>query len=128
VSGALDGPIELARLVPADELDELGEALCGALGGELAIFGRDGRQLSGGEVAGSRRELHHDGERVGAIVASGPNAPKLLELAQTMIGLLIHHAHARDLAASTHEDAMRVTFGELTEHNQRLQRAVARLE
>ncbi|HEX4452546.1 MAG TPA: HAMP domain-containing sensor histidine kinase [Kofleriaceae bacterium] len=127
--GALDGPIELARLVPTDELDELGEAICSALGGELAIFGRDGTRLAGGEVAGSaRRELHHDGERVGAIVASGPNAPKLLELAQTMIGLLIHHAYARDLAASTHEEAMRVTFGELTEHNQRLQRAVARLE
>jgi signal transduction histidine kinase len=128
VHGALDGPIELARLVPTDELDELGEALCGALGGELAIFGRDGQQLSGTTASGPRRELHHDGERVGAIVASGPNATKLLELAQTMIGLLIHHAHARDLAASTHEEAMRVTFGELTEHNQRLQRAVARLE
>jgi two-component system, NarL family, sensor histidine kinase BarA len=128
VNGALDGPIELARLVPADELDELGEAICTALGGELAIFDRAGTQVSGGSTSGRRIELHHDGERVGAIAAAGPNADKALELGRTMIGLLIHHAHARDLAASTHEQAMAVTFGELTEHNQRLQRAVARLE
>ena len=45
-----------------------------------------------------------------------------------MLGLLVHHANARELAATTHEEAMRLTFAELTEHNQRLQRAVARLE
>jgi two-component system sensor histidine kinase BarA len=45
-----------------------------------------------------------------------------------MLDLLVHHAHARDLAAATHEEAMRLTFAELTEHNQRLQRAVSRLE
>src|SRR5688572_33475833 len=44
------------------------------------------------------------------------------------LGLLVHHANARELAALTHEEAMRVTFAELTEHNQRLSRAVARLE
>ncbi|MEJ7598115.1 MAG: HAMP domain-containing sensor histidine kinase [Kofleriaceae bacterium] len=52
----------------------------------------------------------------------------MLDLASDALGLLVHHANARDLAASTHEQAMRITFGELTEHNSRLQRAVARLE
>jgi signal transduction histidine kinase len=44
------------------------------------------------------------------------------------LDLLVHHAYARELAAATHEEAMRQTFAELTEHNARLQRAVARLE
>ncbi|MBA3818335.1 MAG: HAMP domain-containing histidine kinase, partial [Deltaproteobacteria bacterium] len=51
-----------------------------------------------------------------------------LALAHQTLGLLVHHARARELAATTHEEAMRLTFAELTEHNQRLQRAVARLE
>jgi signal transduction histidine kinase len=40
----------------------------------------------------------------------------------------VHHAQARELAAETHEAAMQLTFGELTDHNTRLQRAVTRLE
>ncbi|HSD87505.1 MAG TPA: HAMP domain-containing sensor histidine kinase, partial [Kofleriaceae bacterium] len=49
-------------------------------------------------------------------------------LASDTLGLLVHHANARELAATMHEAAMRVTFAELTEHNERLQKAVARLE
>ncbi|MGE0396347.1 MAG: sensor histidine kinase [Kofleriaceae bacterium] len=45
-----------------------------------------------------------------------------------MLSLVVHHANAKDLAAVTHEQAMRLTFNELTEHNERLTRAVARLE
>jgi two-component system sensor histidine kinase BarA len=128
VSGALDGPIELARLVPPDELGELLHALQVACGCDLAIFDRAGRQLAGGMCPGPRRALVHDGERLGELAVTGQGAERALELATTMLSLLIHHANARDLAASTHEAAMRLTFGELTEHNQRLQRAVARLE
>ncbi len=72
--------------------------------------------------------LDHDGERIGAVASDGPNAATALELCSTQLGLLVHHAHARELAAATHEEAMRMTFAELTEHNQRLQRALARLE
>jgi signal transduction histidine kinase len=128
VNGALDGPIELARLVPPDELDELLHAVRRALGCELAIYDRDGHQVAGATCAGPRCDFIHDGERLGALAASGPAAASALDLAATTLGLLVHHANARDLAAATHEHAMRLTFGELTEHNQRLQRAVARLE
>jgi two-component system sensor histidine kinase BarA len=51
-----------------------------------------------------------------------------LALCAETLELLVHHAHARELAAATHEEAMRLTFAELTEHNARLSRAVARLE
>lgn len=124
----LDVPIELARLIPPAELDELVDALDKALGGELAIYDRDGRLLAGSDVPGPRQPLDQDGERIGALAASGPNAAALIELASTQLGLLVHHASARELAATTHEQAMRLTFAELTEHNQRLQRALARLE
>ena len=128
MNGGLDGPIELARLVPPDELDELLAAVRRGLGGEIAVYDRQGQQVAGGLCAGPRCDLVHDGERLGAIAASGPAADRALEVATTTLGLLLHHANARDLAAATHEQAMRLTFGELTEHNQRLQRAVARLE
>src|SRR5450432_421349 len=124
----LDVPIELARLIPPAELDELVDGVRRALGGELAIYDRNGRLLAGTDLPGPRQPLDHDGERVGSIAASGPNAAAALDLFATQLGLLVHHANARDLAATTHEEAMRLTFAELTEHNQRLQRALARLE
>jgi two-component system sensor histidine kinase BarA len=125
----LDDPIELARLVPAGELEELIRSISGALGCTIAIFDPSGRRLAGDDAAGAPRiEVDHDGERIGKLAASGPNAETALSLTADALGLLVHHAHARDLAAATHEEAMRVTFAELTEHNQRLQRAVSRLE
>jgi signal transduction histidine kinase len=124
----LDVPIELARLLPPAELDELVDAICRALGGELAIYDRAGRLLAGSDLPGPRQPLDHDGERIGALASTGPNAAAALDLLATQLGLLVHHANARDLAAATHEEAMRMTFAELTEHNQRLQRALARLE
>jgi signal transduction histidine kinase len=62
------------------------------------------------------------------LAATGERADAALELAADTLGLLVHHASARDMAATMHEEAMRMTFAELTEHNSRLQRAVARLE
>ncbi len=95
----------------------------------MAIHDPKGRRLAGDDTAGApRRPIEHDGEPIGHLAAAGDNAEVGLALAAEMLELLVHHAHARDLAAATHEEAMRVTFGELTEHNQRLQRAVARLE
>jgi two-component system sensor histidine kinase BarA len=125
----LDDPLELARLVPAGELDELVASIARALGGAVAIFDRSGRRLAGPDEAGPPTvPFVHDGEELGALGATGPQAPAALTLAAEVLDVVVHHAHARDLAAATHEEAMRLTFGELTEHNQRLRRAVARLE
>jgi two-component system, NarL family, sensor histidine kinase BarA len=126
---ALDDSIELTRLIPACELEELVVAITRALGGALAIHGPDGARMAGAAEAGPpTREFEHEGELVARLAATGPAAGAALDLAVDSLSLLVHHARARDLAASTHEQAMRLTFAELTEHNQRLQRAVARLE
>lgn len=126
VSHPLDGPIELARLVPAGELEELAAAVEQAVGAPIAIFDRRGRRLAGSDQAGAPcRDVDHDGEPLAKLASKSPVA---LELAAQLLGLLVHHANARELAATTHEAAMRITFAELTEQNQRLQRAVARLE
>jgi signal transduction histidine kinase len=126
---ALDDGIELARLVPAGELDELVRSITRALGGELAIFDLGGVRLAGSTTAGApRRVIVHNGVPLAHIAATGPAADTSVTLCAETLDLLVHHAHARELAAATHEEAMRVTFAELTEHNTRLQRAVARLE
>jgi signal transduction histidine kinase len=126
---ALDDGIELARLVPPSELDELVTAITRALGGDLAIFDRSGRRLAGSEAAGpASRLIEHHGAPLARLAATGPRADASLALCAETLDLLIHHAYARELAATTHEEAMRVTFAELTEHNARLSRAVARLE
>jgi signal transduction histidine kinase len=126
---SLDDPVELARLIPRSELEELIESVRRALGGTLAVYDRAGARLAGAAEAGEPRlAIAHDGEVIGRLAAAGPNADAALALARDTLGLLVHHAHARELAAMTHEQAMRLTFGELTEHNERLQRAVARLE
>ncbi|HEX7840459.1 MAG TPA: HAMP domain-containing sensor histidine kinase [Kofleriaceae bacterium] len=126
---ALDDGIELARLVPAGELDELVRSITRALGGELAIFDLGGVRLAGSASAGApRRVIAHNGVPLAHITATGPAADTIVTLCAETLDLLVHHAHARELAAATHEEAMRVTFAELTEHNLRLQRAVARLE
>jgi signal transduction histidine kinase len=125
----LDDPIELARLVPREELAELAASIERALGARISIRDKAGVVLAGPAGSGViERSFEHEGERLGAIAASGPQAEAAIALAIDMLGLLVHHAHARELAAATHEEAMQLTFGELTEHNQRLTRAVSRLE
>src|ERR1700733_10847149 len=126
--GPLDGPSELARLVPASELEELLDAVHRALGAELAIYDPSGRLLAGRDVDGTRTPIEHEGERIASLAATGPGADAALAMVTDALGLLVHHANARELAATTHEEAMRITFAELTEHNQRLQRAAPRLE
>jgi two-component system, NarL family, sensor histidine kinase BarA len=125
----LDDGIELARLVPPDELDDLVTAITRALGGDLAIFDPGGAHLAGAPGAGPpRRALEYHGAVLARLAAAGPQAEASLALCAETLELLVHHAHARELAATTHEEAMRLTFAELTEHNARLSRAVARLE
>jgi signal transduction histidine kinase len=72
--------------------------------------------------------VEYHGAPLAMLAAAGPAADASLALCAEALDLLVHHAHARELAATTHEEAMRVTFAELTEHNMRLSRAVARLE
>jgi two-component system sensor histidine kinase BarA len=125
----LDERIELARLVPPGELDELVTAITRALGGDLAIFDPAGARLAGAPGAGPPcRALEYHGAVLARLASAGPQAEASLALCAETLELLVHHAHARELAAATHEEAMRLTFAELTEHNARLSRAVARLE
>jgi len=125
----LEDSIELSRLLPAADLEDLVGAIGRAVGCEIAVFDRQDNRVAGTPAAGPPcRELSHDGERVGKLAATGTRAEDALDLVGEAMGLLLHHAHARELAAMTHEEAMRHTFAELTEHNQRLSRAVARLE
>jgi len=125
----LDEPIDLDRLVPPGELADLVNAIGRALECEIAVFDRVGTRIAGTDAAGPpAHDFEHDGARLGRLAVRGGRADDALELVTEALGLLVHHAHARELAALTHEEAMRVTFGELTEHNQRLSRAVARLE
>jgi two-component system, NarL family, sensor histidine kinase BarA len=99
------------------------------MGGTVAIFDRAGNRLAGTDEAGAPTvPFTHAGEDLGRLAATGPRSAAALTLTHEVLDLLVHHAHARELAAVTHEEAMRHTFAELTEHNQRLQRAVARLE
>jgi two-component system sensor histidine kinase BarA len=128
--GPLDGPTELARLVPPGELEELLDAVRRATGADVAIYDATRRRrLAGRETAGApRHPVEYQGELLAVLAASGERADAALELATDTLGLLVHHASARDMAATMHEEAMRLTFAELTEHNNRLQRAVSRLE
>jgi signal transduction histidine kinase len=75
-----------------------------------------------------RRVVEHHGAPLARLAATGPSAEASVALCAETLDLLLHHAAARELAAATHEEAMRLTFAELTEHNARLSRAVARLE
>ena len=128
-AGPLDGPIELARLVPPGDLTELLDTIRRALGVELAIYDRRGARLVGTDAAGEpRHDVIHDGELLARLAATGAQAETALGLAADTLGLLVHHANAREMSSTMHEEAMRLTFAELTEHNERLQKAVARLE
>ena len=127
--GPLDARIELARLVRPGELEELLAAVARATEASVAIFDLAGARLAGGPEAGSpSRTVDHEGEPLAKLAAAGPRAGAALDLLADMLDLLVYHASARELAATTHDEAMRLTFSELTEHNTRLERAVARLE
>jgi signal transduction histidine kinase len=129
-SGPLDGPIELSRLVPPGELEELLDSVHRTTGATLALYDATRRRiLAGSDGAGApRHPVEYQGELIAVLAASGERADAALALAADTLGLLVHHASARDMAATMHEEAMRLTFAELTEHNNRLQRAVSRLE
>jgi signal transduction histidine kinase len=100
-----------------------------AAGVELAIVDRRGTVLAGSLPAatGVRRELSCAGEPVGAVVANA-GAEAIAELAAVGIESAVHHAYARAMVAATHQAAMEVAFAELSQRNQRLERAVVRMQ
>ncbi len=126
---AVDDPVELVRLVPRSELAELVDAARRALGVSLAIFDRSGQRLAGDDDAGAPSvTVQYNQEPVATLAATGDQADAALSFTADALSLIVHHAYAREIASAMHEQAMRLTFAELTEHNQRLQRAVVRLE
>ena len=93
-AGPLDGPIELARLVPPPELDELLGSIRRALGTELAIYDPSGVRLAGPASAGApHHDVMRDGELLARLAATGPNTAAALALATETLDLLIHHSY-----------------------------------
>lgn len=128
MSTELDASIELVQLVAADELEELIHAAHAALASDIGIFDRSGNLVAGVAAASVRRPIEHAGECIGELAAEGPAAAAALDMVGTSLSLLIRHARQHSLAVQAHETAMGRTFADLTDHNHRLQRAVARLE
>lgn len=128
MSTKLDASIELIHLVPEDELEELVRAARAALASDIGVFDRAGNLVAGVPAASLRQPIEHAGEFIGELAAEGPAAAAALDMVGTSLSLLIRHARQHALAVGAHETAMRRTVAELTDHNHRLQRAVARLE
>lgn len=148
MSVELDAKVELARLVPTAELDELVRAVKVAFSAEIGIFDHDGKLVAGSLSAerhisasaaqdltesdktrsNGRRSIEHNGRPIAEVAASGPNAGAAVDLIYTSLTLLVRHSVEHSVAAAAHEKALRQTFADLTDHNQRLKRAVARLE
>jgi signal transduction histidine kinase len=130
VSVALDASVELAQLVPIAELVELVVSVQAALSSEVGVFDRDGKLLAGAPLGqlGLRRPIDHNGRTIGEIAARGSDSHAALQVMGTSLALLVQRSVESMRAADSHDQALRRTFAELTDHNQRLKRAVARLE
>lgn len=123
----LDLQVALHHLVPAAELEELVASAAAAAGCAAAVLDAAGELVAGSTIdGGARIAIEHHGERLGWAVAPPGREPVAHHLA-TVIGLLVHHAHARLLAGVAHEAAITATFVELTHKHKSLEAAVARL-
>ena len=126
----LDEPVELARLLPADQLGELAHGFATAHGAGVAIVAADGQVLAAsGEPADGAPSapIAYHGDVIGAVVVDGPGALAVARHAAHVLGLLVHHAHARRLAGVVHEAAIASSVAELTAKNKSLETAVDRL-
>ena len=133
MSVELDAQVELARLVPTAELSELVRAVEVAFSVDVGIYDCGGHLLAGSALPDAetvngaaaavqvRRPLESGGRRICEIAARGQNCQAAIDLIGTSLTLLARHSLA-------HSQALRRTLAELTDHNQRLKRAVARLE
>jgi two-component system sensor histidine kinase BarA len=123
----LDAPIALHQLVSRDELEEVAAGVATAAACRTAVVDLAGELLAGLPVAGGVRvPIDHHGATLGWAVADDGHAAAAAHLAG-MIGLLVHHVHARELSGLAHEAAMTATYSELTQKNRSLEAAVTRL-
>jgi two-component system sensor histidine kinase BarA len=127
----LDDAVDIDSLLGRDELGELTARFAEAHGCAVAVEDRRGRILAaqGSIETGSamRYQIRHGGEVLGHVIATGPGAERTAHLLADVLGLLLHHAHARALTRATHEAAMEQSFADLTQQNARLEQALQRL-
>jgi signal transduction histidine kinase len=128
---ALDAAVDVAALVTADELDELARGCAGAHQVAIEVVDGAGRRLAAAGALGEgavRRPFLVGGESVGTVIASGPRAEIAAGHLADVLGLVLHHAHARHLTSAAHETAVRAAYDELSAKNRRLLLAVDRLQ
>jgi two-component system sensor histidine kinase BarA len=125
----LDDAVDLRDLLPADQLDELVARFASASGGGVAVLDPRGHVVAAraGAVPTATRDLRHGGEVLGTVVIGGEQGERFASLFADVVGLILHHSHARHLTSAAHEAAMDQSFAELTAKNQRLETAVQRL-
>jgi signal transduction histidine kinase len=126
----LDDPVDIDSLLDPEELAELTARFAEAHGCAVAVEGRRGVLAAAGRIdtqSAMRYPVRHGGEPIGSVVATGPGAERTSRLLADVLGLLLHHAHARALTRATHEAAMEQSFADLTAQNERLAQAVQRL-
>lgn len=138
---AIDGTVELAQLVPPDDLADVARGVAELHGVRVVVLDGAGAELvavgAGAAPAAARRELVCNGEIVGEVaVAPGRGdealAPaRAVELADHLalvLGALIRAGFARHLTEQVHTAAMEEAFSELSARNKRLAAAMERLE
>jgi two-component system, NarL family, sensor histidine kinase BarA len=129
----LDAAPEVSALISGEELDELARGFAAAHQVALAIEAPDGRRLAAvGAVpaadAGRRAVVEVAGDPVATVIAVGARAQLAADHLAGVLGLVLHHAHARHLTSAAHEVAVQAAYEEVTAKNRRLLVAVDRLQ
>ena len=127
----LDDSVDLDALLPADELDELVRGFAAAHDVAIAVDAPGGRRLAGvGDVAAAAetREVIVAAEPVARVRASGARAAIAAAHLADVLGLVLHHAHARHLTSAAHEVAVRAAYQDVSAKNKRLLAAVDRMQ
>jgi len=126
----LDDLVDLRTLLSQEELDELVGRFATACGAGIAVLDDRGHVVAvrSGAVPVARRDIRHGGEVLGTVVAGGEHGEQFAGLFADVLGMILHHAHARHLTSAAHEAAMNQAFAELTAKNRRLENAVHRLQ
>jgi signal transduction histidine kinase len=128
---ALEAAIDVSTLISPDELDELVRGFAIAHGVAVTVEDRAGTKLASAGVLAAdpaRAEMLVAGDAVGVVLASGDRADTAARHLADVIGLVLHHAHARHLTSAAHEAAVRAAYDELSAKNRRLLVAVDRLQ
>lgn len=128
---ALEEAIDISALISVDELDELVRGFAIAHGVAIAVEDVAGRRLGTAGVIGAdpvRAELLVSGDPIGVVLATGERAATAASHLADVVGLVLHHAHARHLTSAAHEAAVRAAYEELSAKNRRLLVAVDRLQ